>query len=634
MEKEKNPGSVSEIAKQLLNFISALPMGMHLYELQAENRLVFQDFNPAADRILGIDHHSLIGKTIEEAFPPLADSEIPERYRKVAKTGKGWTTEQVNYHDQQISGAFEVFAFQIRQGMMVAMFNDITERKRVEESLKISEKKFRQLFEFSNDAIYIIYNRKFELINQKFQEMFNVTPEEVKRPDFNFLKLVAPKSRKFMMEHIRIIERGEKPESQFYFTALTSEGQEVDVEASVAYLDHKDGIAIQGVLRDLSSRREFDRRLRQVQKLEALGTLAGGIAHDFNNILMGIMGRCSLVLMDSNLPSQVRENLEGIEAHVKSATELTKQLLGVARGGKFQVRPVNINGILKRNADVFRRTRKEINVHEEYLDDIRTVEVDPGQMDQVLLNLLVNAGQAMPDGGDLFLKSENVELDVQFTRQFQAKPGDYVKISVVDTGHGIDEAIRDRIFDPFFTTKKMSRGTGLGLAMVYGVLKNHGGFVSVASQKGQGAAFSVFLPVSDKTVKEEMEKTMEPCQGNGTVLLVDDEAMIIDVTGEILKQLGFELRSARCGEEAIELFKADPRGIDLIVLDMIMPGLSGAETFKRLKAIDPEVKVLFSSGYSLDKRASDLLDQGCGGFIQKPFRTEELCEKINEILKS
>jgi CheY-like chemotaxis protein len=368
--------------------------------------------------------------------------------------------------------------------------------------------------------------------------------------------------------------------------------------------------------------------------MESIGTLAGGIAHDFNNILMGIQGNASLMLLKIEASHPNYEKIKNVEKYVQNGTELTKQLLGFARRGKYHVKASDINEIIEKSATMFGRTKKEIRLNMDLAHEIWTVEVDRGQIEQALLNLYVNAWQAMPEGGDLFLETENVFLNWSYLKPYKVEPGKYVKITVADTGVGIDKETRERIFEPFFTTKEMGRGTGLGLASVYGIIKNHGGYINVYSEKDQGTTFSIYLPASEKKIVEEKEVAVAFAKGSGTILLIDDEQMIIDVGRELLSELGYEVMLARSGPEAIEGYKKNHPRIDLVIMDMIMPGMSGGETFDRLKEINPDVKVLLSSGYSINGQATKILQRGCDGFIQKPFNMNQLGEKIQAILGS
>jgi CheY-like chemotaxis protein len=287
---------------------------------------------------------------------------------------------------------------------------------------------------------------------------------------------------------------------------------------------------------------------------------------------------------------------------------------------------------MKKSSELFNRTKKEIRIHTNFQIDLWKIEADKSQIEQVLLNLYVNAGQAMPGGGEIYLQTENVTLDDNYTRYFSLKGGNYVKISVTDTGTGMDDKVKERIFDPFFTTKEIGRGTGLGLASAYGIVKNHGGIINVYSMIDKGSTFNIFLPASDKEIKEEMTANQKTLKGSGTILLVDDEDVIIDIGGEILASLGYKPLLAKSGKEAIDVYQQNKDRIDMVILDVIMPGMGGGETYDRLKKINPEIRVLLSSGYSIDGKASEIIDRGCNGFIQKPFDVIKLSRKIREVL--
>ncbi|NOR05158.1 MAG: response regulator, partial [Deltaproteobacteria bacterium] len=368
-----------------------------------------------------------------------------------------------------------------------------------------------------------------------------------------------------------------------------------------------------GVQTDVTEQRRLRDLLQQSQKMEAIGTLAGGIAHDFNNLLMGIQGRTSLMLMDidSSHPNYV--HFKEIENIIKGGADLTKQLMGFARGGKYEVKPTDMNDLISKSSDMFGRTKKEISVYGKYEEDIWIVEVDKGQIEQVLLNLYVNAWQAMPGGGELYLRTENVTLDKSYVKPFNIKPGRYVKISVTDTGIGMDEATRHRIFEPFFTTKEMGRGTGLGLASAYGIIKNHEGVINIYSEQGKGTTFSIYLPASDKELIEEKELPGELLKGTETVLFVDDEEMIRDVGGALLRQMGYKVLSAGNGKEAVEVYSNNKDKIDMVILDMIMPEMGGDKAYDKMKEINPDIKVLLSSGYSVNGDATKIMKRGCDG---------------------
>ena len=394
------------------------------------------------------------------------------------------------------------------------------------------------------------------------------------------------------------------------------------VEASVSLMRDTEGkpVGFREIARDVTNRKlaeeEKDRleaQFQQARKMEAIGTLAGGIAHDFNNILMGIQGRASLMLLDVDPSNPHFEHLRGIEEHVKSAADLTKQLLGFARGGKYEVKATDLNELADRSASLFGRTRKEITIHRKFQPELWTVEVDRRQMEQVLLNLFVNAWQAMPAGGEIYLQTENVVLDEAYVKPHGVKAGQYVKISVTDTGVGMDEQTKQRLFDPFFTTKEMGRGTGLGLASAYGIIKNHEGIITVYSEKGHGSTFNIYLPASDKEISDEKKALGDLVKGEGTLLLVDDEEMILKVGKPMLEKLGYKVLVARSGKEAIQVYQKNRDLIKMVILDMIMPQMSGGETFDQMRATNPQVKVLLSSGYSINGEARKSLTEAAMG---------------------
>ena len=338
------------------------------------------------------------------------------------------------------------------------------------------------------------------------------------------------------------------------------------------------------------------------------------------------------MLMELDEGHPYYEKLRAIEKQVQSGADLTRQLLGFARGGRYEVKPTDLNEIISRAAAMFGRTKKEIRMHEKYCARIWAVDADRGQMDQVLLNLFVNAWQAMPGGGDLFLETDNVNLDTDYVAPYEIKPGPYVKVSITDTGVGMDEKTRQRIFDPFFTTKEMGRGAGLGLASAYGIIKGHSGFINVYSEKGHGTTFNIYLPASNQEVVKEKPSAGAIRKGIETILVVDDERMILDVTQGMLESLGYRALIAQGGAEAMEIYRADHGKIDLVILDMIMPGMGGGELLDRMKAVHAEVKVLLSSGYSINGEAEAIMARGARLFLQKPFRLDDLSQKIREAL--
>jgi len=326
------------------------------------------------------------------------------------------------------------------------------------------------------------------------------------------------------------------------------------------------------------------------------------------------------------------ERLKNIEKQVESGARLTSHLLGYARKGKYEVKAVDLNQLVEETCETFGRTNKQITIYREVADGLFAIEADSGQIEQVLLNLFVNAADAMPGGGDLILKTMNVTHEHMTGKVYDPKPGKYVMLTVTDTGMGMDKETVERVFDPFFTTKEMGRGTGLGLASSYGIIKGHGGYIDIESEKGYGTTFKIYLPASEKKVLKVVKTAEEIIEGTGTALLVDDEDVVLDVGQDLLEAIGYRVLIARDGKEAIEVYEKNRDDIDIVVLDMVMPNMGGGEAYDRMRKINPDIKVLLSSGYSIDGEATEILERGCDAFIQKPFKMKDLSQAIRKIL--
>ncbi len=510
---------------------------------------------------------------------------------------------------------------------------EIEQRKQAQEALRESEEKYRTVLEANPDPV-VVYTMKGKVVyfNPAFTNVFGWTLEERLGKEMDvFVPEDVWSETRAMIDKVLAGESFSGFQSRRY----TKDKNIIPVSLSGAIYRNQDGNPVGSVinLRDISKQKKIEAQLIQSQRMEAVYTLAGGIAHDFNNLLSGIQGRASLMMMDIDSSHPHFGHLDGIGEYVNSASQLTKQLLGFARGGQYEVKSVDINEIVERSSKMFGRTKKEIRVHRENQENIWVVEVDPGQIEQALLNLYVNAWHAMPGSGDLYINTENVIIDENYIKPYQIEIGKYIKISVTDTGIGMDKATQQRIFEPFFTTKEMGRGTGLGLASVYGIIKNHGGFINVYSEKGVGTTFNFYLPASkDQVLEQEKVLSKTVLKGSETILLVDDEDMIIDVERDVLKLLGYNVLVAKGGKEAIQAYKKKQDKIDMVILDMIMPGMNGGEVYAKLKEINPGIKVLLSSGYSLNGQAAEILERGCNDFIQKPFNMMDISEKMREIL--
>jgi two-component system cell cycle sensor histidine kinase/response regulator CckA len=587
-----------ESERRFRNIVESSPMGVHQYELRPDGRLVFSAANPAAEKILRVDNSMFKGKTIEEAFPPLVDTEVPTRYREAAAHGTPWHTEQVNYDHGGITGAFEVSAFQTAPNEVAVMFLDITERKKAEEAvrtseerlrlatrsgrvgvweyeiasdhlewddltyelygvapvgaregiqrwrdcvhpddleraegeflaalpvggmpfdtefriiqgdggetrhirglagvfrdkegtplrvlgtnwditeskqiegaLRDSERRFRSLIEQLNDATYILFNGRFDLVNPRFCELTGVTPQEAAGEDFDFWDLVAPGSIPVIRKRQEQRERGEEVPGIYEFEIQHRDGHTVQVEASVTEIKYRGGNAVLGLLRDVTEKKSLKEQLLLSQRMESIGRLSGGVAHDLNNLLTPIIGYGDLVLGEFSPDDERKDSVQEILQAAFRARDLVRQLLAFSRRQAMEFRAIDLNKMVLGFQKLLRRTvREDIEIRFLPTPSEPNIRGDRGQLEQVIMNLAVNAQDAMPEGGTLTIETSEVELDEEYARAHSGvTPGHYAMLSFSDSGVGMDAETRNKIFEPFFTTKERGKGTGLGLATV------------------------------------------------------------------------------------------------------------------------------------------------------------------------
>ena len=598
--------------------------------------------SPVVKNLLGYEPDEVTGRhflefvhqedhdLLTEKFSELREGIVsPDTYRMISKDGV------IKWVRSQTSPIFDIGGFAGGRGVLV----DITEHKQAERVLQREKENFRHSLDESPLGVRIVTiegetlyaNRAIlDIYGYGSIEEFRTNPLRKRYTPESYAEFTIRQEKRrqtidvppeYTVDIIR--KNGEVRHLQVFRKNTMWNNEKQDL---VMYMD------ITERKRSEEEKLILEERLRHADKMEAVGTLAGGLAHDFNNLLTGIQGYAFLTLQDLDHSHPHHERLKRIEEQVQSGANLTRQLLGFARGGRYDVKPTDMNDILEKISSIFKRTSKDISIHREYGKELWSAEVDWGQMEQVFMNLFMNAVQAMPEGGEIHLQTENVLLDDLKAFPHAITPGKYVKLTVADTGTGMDEKIRGRIFDPFFTTKEMGRGTGLGLATVYGIIKGHKGMIHVDSEPGQGATFTIHLPASEKTAVKAKKAAGIILKGTETILLVDDEKMVMEVNKDVLEFLGYRVYTAGSGQKGIAVYMENQKEIKLVILDMLMPGMSGGETFDRLREINPGIKVLLSSGYSINGKAQTIMDRGCNGFLQKPFRMEELSHKVREIL--
>ena len=432
-------------------------------------------------------------------------------------------------------------------------------------------------------------------------------------------------------EHLTTYESWKKK-----ITSVRKDGSEVELDLTVSPVrgpeDEVKNYTYVG--RDITQEAALEEQLRQSQKLEGIGLLAGGVAHDFNNILTGILGYANMLEPDAVPGSTMQEGLHVIQQAAERAAELTKQLLSFARRGKRQNITVDLNSTILEVVSLLTRTiNKNISVTEHFDTDQATVLGDPGQLQQVVLNLAINARDAMPEGGTLTFRTRRQLLDdEQLMAHPGSEPGVFVALSVTDTGVGIEKKNLRRIFEPFFTTKEEGQGTGMGLAMVYGIVKAHKGFIDVESDMGKGTTFTAYVPTTD-AVPTTTHAAKLPGRGHGRILVIDDEEVVRKLSREMLRRAGYDVVTVTGTTEAVTWYRAHPHEADLVIIDMVMPGKDGQECFKALQAIDPDVRAILSTGYGLDGHAQDALDSGMVGYVQKPYHMEDLVTAVADALE-
>ena len=523
------------------------------------------------------------------------------------------------------------------QEMNEQMRQEISERKRMESAVRESEEKYRLLVENANEAIFILQDDQVKFTNPKADEI--ITRLSLDPTQGDLPRLIHPQEREKVIEWYQRRLQGLELPYSFMFRLEGDRAVSIWVELNSILIKLNGKPATLNFMRDVTLQKKLEEQFYQSQKMESIGTLAGGIAHDFNNLLMGIQGNVSVMNLEVEAADPLQESIQSIARCVKSGSQLTNQLLAFARGGKYIVTPSNLNMIVHKTSEIFERTKKEIDLHPVFAKDIWPVEVDPSQIEQVLMNLYVNAWQAMPEGGDLYIELENVRLDEHYARikPFNIRPGQFVKLSVTDTGVGMTAETQKRIFEPFFSTKEKGMGTGLGLASAYGIIKNHNGFINCYSEIGHGTTFNVYFPKCDEIYPPEEgvaegELVEGVPGGDETILFVDDDEEIISVGRKILASLGYTVLVADGGQVAVDIFIDQQDSIDLVILDYVMPGMGGREVFEALKQIRSDVNVLLSSGYSSTDQVAALIERGCRGFIQKPYDTVKMSRTIRTIL--
>ncbi len=515
---------------------------------------------------------------------------------------------------------------------------ELAERQRAEEALRKSEERFRRIFDDSQVGMTITTgDTKFLQVNQAFLDMLGYTQEELL--GMNVSEVIHPDDWK---DHLPVAEQVLKGELDFFQIEaryLHKQGHEIWSLTSVSVIRDSTGKILfsLGQYIDLTERRKLEEQFQQAQKMEAVGRLAGGVAHDFNNLLMVMRGYTELMLGRLSANDPLRSNAEEIQKAADRATSLTQQLLAFSRKQVMQPKVFDLNAVVSDTEKMLRRLiGEDIELATILGAELGRVKADPGQIEQVILNLAVNARDAMPQGGKLVMETANVELTQAFARQHPGvKPGPHVMLAMSDTGVGMDAETQARIFEPFFTTKEKGKGTGLGLATVYGIVKQSGGYIWVYSEAGQGTTFEIYLPRVEDAVTADQEEQVasQPPSGSETVLLVEDEEPVRKLAREFLENTGYTVLEAEDPVEAMHLSDRHQGPIHLMVTDVVMPKMSGHELAQQMASVRPEMKVLYVSGYTDDALGQYGVPTQDSFFLQKPFSLDTLARKMRTLLE-
>jgi PAS domain S-box-containing protein len=619
-----------------------------VWSCDPEGRQTFA--NKAVTDLLGYDIDEILGTLADRYMHPEDRDVIRQKFKRSVEEKRGWKGSVIRWlHKDGSVRYFETTAQPIldSRGDLIGFSGidrDITQRKRTEEALRESEERFRSAF--SNAALgmaIVSPEGRFLAANSFMWDMLGYSEEELLSK--NVKDVTYPDDLELDVKRHRQLLAGEVDFVWLEKRYVHKDGAVVWGMVSSSVLRDPEGrpVHIVAHVQDITERKKaemektrLERQLLHAQKMEAVGTLAGGIAHDFNNLLQAVQGYAELLLLSKGEDEAGYRELQEISRAAKRGGELTRQLLTFSRKEESRLRPVDLNREVLNVKELLLRTiPKMIEIKLHLAGDLKAIDADPGQIEQVLMNLAVNAKDSMLEGGRLVIETENVVLDELFCMaHLGAKPGEHVLLTISDTGHGIEPETMEHIFEPFFTTKGVGEGTGLGLATVYGIVKSHDGFIMCTSQLGKGSSFKVYFPVIEQegllVAPGEVEVPLRG--GSETILLVDDEYFIRDLGEKILSEFGYRVITAPDGESALEFYGREGAGIDLVILDLIMPGVGGRRCLEELLQLDSGVKVLIASGYSPDGPTRETLKAGAQGFVGKPFEVKELLTAVRQAL--
>ena len=610
------------------------------FHLEYVNDEICKMMGYRTEELLGSDFRRFLDQesleyTVDRYKRRLAGESVPPRYETnlIRKDG----------NKIRVEASLSIVSTENGVRKTIAQLLDITERKKAEEALRKSQAALERVFEALPMGLGLVQDRVMQWHNSAMTGILGYRSEELKGKS---ARMLYPDEEEYhrvgkAINEARLNQETAEVETRW----VRKDGSIVDCQVRYTLLDPEmKESAVLAMAEDISfqKRAEEDKKmleaqLQQAQKMEAVGTLAGGVAHDFNNLLQAILGYTQMLLMDMTGSEGEISKLKQIEKSAQRASELTQQLLTFSRKVESKLRPVDLNQEVSQVGKLLERTiPRMIKIEMHLVQGLWTINADPSQIEQIMMNLGVNARDAMPEGGKLVFETENAVLDDAYCQtHLGARPGKYVLLSISDTGAGMDKATVDHIFEPFYTTKEVGKGTGLGLAMVYGIVKNHLGYIMCYSEPDEGTSFKIYFPaLENESVEVDEAAAQEALSGGSeTILLVDDEESLRELGKELLERFGYRIITAPDGETALEIWKDQGADIALIILDLVMPGMGGKQCIEALLKMDPGVKVVIASGYTVNGHAKEALDAGARGFIRKPYELRQMLNEVRRVLE-
>jgi len=612
----------------------------HIYFKDKDSRFI--RINKDHAKKFGLSNSAqAIGKTDFDFFTKEHAQHAFEDEQTIIRTGKPIVgiEEKETWPDGRVTWVSTTkMPLRDKEGNIIGTFGvsrDITEHKKAEIKLKESEERYRRITEFSPDAIAVHSEGKIEYVNPAAITLLgaNSASELIGKPFFDF---IHPDYRDSINQQIIAVMKEDYaiPLTEQKFLRL--DGSVVEVEVAALPIVYKEKKAMQIVVRDISENKKLQNQYLQSQKIQSIGTLAGGIAHDFNNILGIILAYSSLLEKNKLTPEKFAVSINAINQAVQRGAALVRQILTFARRTDITYEAMDISELIHELLSMLEQTfPKTITFSENIASSLPLIIADRTQVHQALLNLCINARDAMPHGGSISITAE-LKIKEQIAQQFPtANEETYLCLAVADTGKGMDEATCLQVFDPFFTTKEKGKGTGLGLSVVYGVVQAHHGFIDLKSKPNIGTTFRLFIPVpAINKQSADFQQSVEPFEigGTETILFVEDEELLINMVSLLLESKGYRVICARDGLEAVNIYQSKKQKIELVITDMGLPVMTGTDEFKKIKEFDPNVKVIFASGYFEPDVKSELLKDGAKGFIQKPYEPSDVLRIIRNVL--